>query len=284
MVHRDIKPHNLMRTPAGQVKILDFGLAHLVSDSLSTGLAGGGGRPDGVSRLHRSRTGRHSRAVDIRADLYSLGCTLFHLLAGEVPFPGLDNAQQGRCSSGATPRLLTDVRSDVPRDLARLVFRLMAKHPDQRLQTPAELVEALEPYVPVNAGAPGSHESCRVLMGHADRVGCVAFNPFGFMVASGSHDHTALLWDVNSGQELAVLSRHTGAVRGIAFSPDGQTLATAAADGKVRLWHVTRRRKRVSRKRTTARFGPWPFIPMDRPWPRRATMAGSRSGMRSTAT
>lgn len=246
MVHRDIKPHNLMRTPSGQVKILDFGLAHLVSARLATGWPEAGGlmgSPDYIA----PEQARHAQAVDIRADLYSLGCTLFYLLAGEVPFPAADNAGKVAAHLGQAPRLLSDVRSDVPRELARLVFRLMAKHPEQRVQTPAELVEALTFFVPAG-GAPGTHESCRVLMGHADRVSCVAFNPYGFMLATGSHDHSALLWDVNAGQDIADMSRHTGAVRGVAISPDGQTLATAAADGKVRLWNVTRRRKRISLK------------------------------------
>lgn len=247
MVHRDIKPHNLMRTPSGQVKILDFGLAHLVSERLSTACPEEAGALLGSPDYIAPEQARHARDVDIRADLYSLGCTLFYLLAGEAPFPGLDNAGKVAAHLEQPPRLLSEVRRDVPCELARLVFRLMAKHAEQRLQTPAELVKALGPFVP-GSGAPGTHESCRVLMGHADRISCVAFNPYGFMLATGSHDHSALLWDVNAGQEIADLSRHTGAVRGIAFSPDGQTLATAAADGKVRLWNVTRRRKRISFK------------------------------------
>src|ERR1019366_9736233 len=95
MVHRDIKPHNLMLTRKGQIKILDFGLARLASETRTDlGLPAGLDRPD-LTRLGDimgtpdfmapEQIADPSRA-DIRADLYSLGCTLYFLLAGKSPF------------------------------------------------------------------------------------------------------------------------------------------------------------------------------------------------------
>ncbi len=90
MVHRDIKPQNLMRTEKGTIKILDFGLARFASQqnvqSENTELTGAGatlGTPDYIS----PEQARDSRQADIRSDIYSLGCTLYYLLAGRVPFP-----------------------------------------------------------------------------------------------------------------------------------------------------------------------------------------------------
>src|SRR5204863_1330841 len=95
MVHRDVKPQNLMLTPQGQVKILDFGLARFASErdapAGTPGRAGHGlttadtvlGTPDYIAPEQT----RDSRDVDIRADVYSLGCTLYFLLKGGVPFP-----------------------------------------------------------------------------------------------------------------------------------------------------------------------------------------------------
>src|SRR5205085_960878 len=87
MVHRDIKPANLLRTPGGQVKILDFGLSQLVDE---TGPADAPlpsavvvGTPDYLA----PEQARDPARVDIRADIYSLGCTLYHLLTGRPPFP-----------------------------------------------------------------------------------------------------------------------------------------------------------------------------------------------------
>src|SRR5262249_41980004 len=102
MVHRDIKPHNLMRTPGGQVKILDFGLARFASEAAPPGalLAGppAGEAPPAASLTQTGtmmgtpeyiapEQARDAHAADIRADLYSLGCTLYDLLTGQAPFP-----------------------------------------------------------------------------------------------------------------------------------------------------------------------------------------------------
>src|SRR5262249_8700428 len=140
---------------------------------------------------------------------------------------------------------LNSLRRDVPLPLVHLTGKLLAKDPDERVQTPQELAVALARSIPPPGAAPADHR-CRVLMGHSDRVGCVTFNPYGFMLASGSHDHTAVLWETNTGQKLAVLSRHTGPVHSVAFSPDGQTVATASGDGRLRLFDVVKRRKRLS--------------------------------------
>jgi uncharacterized protein (TIGR03067 family) len=86
--------------------------------------------------------------ADIRADIYSLGCTLYHLLAGHAPFPEGTTVQKVRAHADRLPRPLTEVRPDVPIELARAVERMMAKDPARRYQTPAEVAEAMAPFVP----------------------------------------------------------------------------------------------------------------------------------------
>jgi hypothetical protein len=146
MIHRDIKPHNLLRTPAGQVKILDFGLARFLSETSGGSLTAPGvvlGTPDYVA----PEQALDARQADIRADIYSLGCTLYFLLASRPPFPDGSALQKLMAHQQRAPRTLADIRPDVPAELLRVVERLMAKDPTQRYQTPAEAVTALAPFV-----------------------------------------------------------------------------------------------------------------------------------------
>jgi serine/threonine protein kinase/Leucine-rich repeat (LRR) protein len=142
MVHRDIKPANLMVTSAGQVKILDFGLARLASE-LPGGVATQEGYVLGTPDYIAPEQAEDSRQADIRADVYSLGCTLYHLLTDEPPFPTGTFLQKIKAHQTQTPRPLTELRPDVPARLVAVVERMMAKDPDQRYQTPAEVAQAL---------------------------------------------------------------------------------------------------------------------------------------------
>ena len=166
MVHRDIKPQNLMQTPDGQVKILDFGLARFASEALPDLVpadaawrtepqteAMGPDRPFqitltdmllGTADYIAPEQARDPRSADIRADIYSLGCTLYYLLAGHPPFPDGNLAQKLASHAERIPRSLTEARADIPLKLARIVDRMMAKDRSRRFQRPAEVVEAAQ--------------------------------------------------------------------------------------------------------------------------------------------
>jgi tRNA A-37 threonylcarbamoyl transferase component Bud32 len=147
MVHRDIKPHNLMVTPKGQVKILDFGLAKIASEqSAGKGLTSTGaymGTPDYCAPEQAT----DARTADVRADLYSLGCTLYALLAGRPPFEEDTAVKTILAHLERAPAPLPTLRPDVPEALWRVVARLLAKDPAQRYQKPAEVAQALAPFV-----------------------------------------------------------------------------------------------------------------------------------------
>jgi hypothetical protein len=147
MVHRDIKPANLLLTPGGQVKILDFGLARFANEAASrAGLTPEGsmlGTPDYMAPEQADAAGN----ADIRADIYSLGCTLYHLLAGEPPFPEGAPLHKLLFHRSRQPTLLTEVRGDVPAKLAQVVQRMLAKDPAKRYQAPAEVARELAPFV-----------------------------------------------------------------------------------------------------------------------------------------
>jgi serine/threonine protein kinase len=149
MVHQDIKPSNLIVTREGNkpvVKILDFGLAKVTSKGgIDTGLAHESqllGTPHYVAPEQTTSP----RNADIRADIYSLGCTLYCLLAGHPPFdaPSLYEILQAHHSMDAKP--LNFVRPEVPVELAAVVAKMLAKEPQRRFQTPAEVARALAPF------------------------------------------------------------------------------------------------------------------------------------------
>lgn len=152
MVHRDMKPHNLMLTTDRTVKILDFGLASLSSEtiaassdiSLSTdaSLTKVGrvmGSPDFISPEQAT----DARQADIRSDIYSLGATLYYLLCGQPPFSNGGVAQRLKDHVETTPVPVNQLRHDVPQELADVVSRMLAKDPAQRYTTPEEVESAL---------------------------------------------------------------------------------------------------------------------------------------------
>jgi WD40 repeat protein len=148
MIHRDVKPHNLMRTPGGTVKILDFGLARLAAEAgaVASGVTGEGTLLGTVDYLAPEQAD-DARRADIRSDIYSLGCTLYHLLCGRPPFPKGSVVQKVMAHTEREPLSIRELRPDVPPRLARVVQRMMAKSPDDRYQTPDEVGDALAPFV-----------------------------------------------------------------------------------------------------------------------------------------
>jgi serine/threonine protein kinase len=186
MTHGDVKPHNLMLTPQGQVKVLDFGLARFLSERLLEAvdetafmLEGGSAFfPVDVEemmahaptltaraglpglRRHHLYTGAGTadyiapeevldpRLADVRSDIYSLGCTLYRLLSGRVPFPGGGVKDKLKAHLGSSPPPL----GDLPPPLAQVVGRMMAKERAERYQNAGEVADALAPFACVRKG------------------------------------------------------------------------------------------------------------------------------------
>ncbi len=140
IVHRDIKPENLLVTPAGEVKVADFGLARVLEDDLELtqqGMALG-------TPLYMSPEQAAGRPVDVRSDLYSLGASVYHLLAGQPPFTGSTSLAVALAHQREQPMPLAAFRPELPAGLGRIVEQLLAKRPEERCESPTELLEAVE--------------------------------------------------------------------------------------------------------------------------------------------
>ncbi|MCI0356958.1 MAG: protein kinase, partial [Planctomycetaceae bacterium] len=149
LVHRDLKPSNIMLASDGRVKILDLGLALLregqIGDSESPTQSG---YLLGTADYVAPEQLLDSHDADVRSDLYSLGCSLFKLLSGQAPFGGVDHGSVAKKLSAhqhVAPPAIGELRPDAPPEVAAVLGRLLAKRPDDRFQTPTELVEALTP-------------------------------------------------------------------------------------------------------------------------------------------
>ena len=142
LIHRDVKPANILVSPTGQVKIIDLGLA-LQAEAEDERVTRDGTTVGTVDYMSPEQA-RDSRATSEKSDMYSLGCTLFFLLTGSAPFAGGDVADKlaRHCTQPAPdPRAL---RPDIPPALAALTRKLMAKRPENRFESYASLIAALD--------------------------------------------------------------------------------------------------------------------------------------------
>jgi eukaryotic-like serine/threonine-protein kinase len=162
LVHRDVKPSNLMLTPQGTVKVLDLGLARLRSEGLTEGDVTGTGQIVGSPDFMAPEQGLDPRDADAHTDVYSLGCTLYFLLTGKPPFA--DRRQDTflrKVMAHANEEIapIEQQRTDVPAELASLLGRMLAKNPAERPGSMADVSEALGPLA-------AGHELLALLINH----------------------------------------------------------------------------------------------------------------------
>lgn len=138
VIHRDLKPENLMILPDATVKIMDFGVAHVLDGRRLTATGTALGTPHYMSPEHLRAT-----TLDGRSDLYSLGVILFEMLTGRVPFPGEDTYSVLAAHLSEEPPQPSELRPEVPEWLDDLVVGLLEKNPDGRPESAEEVLQDL---------------------------------------------------------------------------------------------------------------------------------------------
>ena len=158
IVHRDICPANLWITTHGLVKILEFGAARDAlsfldslegdEDELTVNMGGQTGGVLGRYDYMSSQQAQDPHSANVASDLYSLGCTLYHCLTGQVPFPDRNPVRQMLRHANETPRVLFDFDQEIPESVQEIVSKLLAKLPSDRFDSAEEAAERLAEVVP----------------------------------------------------------------------------------------------------------------------------------------
>ena len=150
LIHRDIKPSNILRTPSGQVKIIDLGLA--LQNEFEDERVTREGTTVGTVDYMAPEQARDSRATSIQSDIYSLGCTAYYLLTGVAAYPGGDITDKLTRHARSPVPDVRDLRSDVPVALSAIIQKMMAKKPEDRYASYDELMAALDAAATDGAG------------------------------------------------------------------------------------------------------------------------------------
>jgi serine/threonine protein kinase len=163
LIHRDVKPANILIERNGNVRLLDLGLARFYNDNIDPlTLKYDDRNVLGTADYVAPEQALNSHTVDIRADIYSLGATFYFLLTGRPPFPEGKVAQKLIWHQVRQPTPVRELRRTVPEGVVTVLERMMAKDPADRYQSPAEVVEALAPFTTEPIAPPREEEMPRL--------------------------------------------------------------------------------------------------------------------------
>jgi tRNA A-37 threonylcarbamoyl transferase component Bud32 len=286
ILHRDLKPNNILLDHAGRPYVSDFGLARPVDRDnglTRTGLV------VGTPNYMAPEQAAGKKDLTVAVDVYSLGAILYQMLTGSPPFRGnsmLETLQQVKDREPDQPRQLNP---NVDRDLAAVCLKCLNKDTQGRYPSAEALAEDLTRWLagkPTQARPLGLRQrtvkwarrrpalaalltalplllvsiALVLWQGHAagpaqstgffdgePRTAAVAVSGDGSRVASAGPDGTVRVWDAASREEVHALHGHIGSVQSVAFSPDHQVLASAGADGTIRFWDLRTGRQLDSR-------------------------------------
>ncbi|MHB8599496.1 MAG: protein kinase domain-containing protein [Ktedonobacteraceae bacterium] len=259
LIHRDIKPHNMLVGANHEILLSDFGIAVLsqsmgyrrqtVQDFEGTILYAA---PEQIRSLPR-----------IASDQYALGVVVYEWLCGDWPFHGTVEEIANQHVLAQPPSLVAKVPA-LPAAVEQVVFKALAKDPYQRFENVQEFARALErasrlegiqqptrhsisplspmPRTPSSPGIQTTSPSARLTYrGYTDKIHMLAWSPDGHAIASSSEDETVQVWDAQSGQTLITYRNNALQASAITWSPDGKYIAATSgllAD-TVQIWDAS---------------------------------------------
>jgi eukaryotic-like serine/threonine-protein kinase len=146
LIHRDVKPGNLLVTPDGHTKVTDLGLAWFIIDELGGPVREKSRTLVGTADYMAPETITHPEQVRPISDVYSLGCTLYYAVTGKVPFPGGNTAEKMQRHLNEAPLNPLHFNPDLSDEFCDVIASMMDKNPDTRMPTAAAVIEALKPW------------------------------------------------------------------------------------------------------------------------------------------
>ncbi|MFO1022974.1 MAG: serine/threonine-protein kinase [Planctomycetales bacterium] len=245
LIHRDIKPGNiLLEPPHDRVKLTDFGLARAAEDVKLTRTGAVTGTP-----LYMAPEQAMGEQADHRSDLFSLGAILYEMCTGQPPFTGNSALAILKQIVDAKHRPLRELNPQIPKWFAETVDKLLAKKPEDRLQSAAQLAELMDfewalmkttsEEVPVVCQIEEQKRAVRnrriaiAIGGTFLAVGLAV----GAFFARGTPQAEKA---VSSAEPVAVLSGDTGSIWSVSFNPSSDTIAMAIENGKVGIWDLNK--------------------------------------------
>ncbi len=226
LVHRDVKPENMLVGPKGEILLSDFGI---VTTSYTWNPAGAHGvAGTAVYMAPEQIDGKPVRA----SDQYALATIVYEWLIGHPPFRG-NVAELAVQHLTKSPPSLHEGLPSLPSSVEAVIMRALAKDPRQRFPSVREFAEALE-----QANRPPVGTTLQIFTGHSDWVIATAWSPDGSRIASASNDKTVQVWDSTSAQVLCSYYDHAREISAVTWSPDGSRIASASNDKTVQVWEA----------------------------------------------
>ncbi len=259
LVHRDVKPENMLLEPNNTILLSDFGIAVVAHSSHSMNTQ------DIIGTVAYMAPEQLQGKPRLASDQYALAVVVYEWLSGSWPFSGayVEIAMQHALTP---PPPLREKVPAVSPEVEQVVMKALAKDPHQRFTSVQDFATALEqvgqparsgtpvpPLQPQSIPAqplrpaparyapaikPEEFTLLRTLEGHSNHVSSIAIGPDGQTLASGSTDKTIKLWSLHTSQLLHTLQGHSNYVYSVAISPDGQTLASGSYDQTIKLWNL----------------------------------------------